>query len=145
MDPHCGWCFGYSKTITEFYDSVIKDSPIGFEVVTGGLFIPRISGSSEFADDKRPIAARIERHFGVEFSPNYFKNVLAVSWIDSAPSSKAICACNILAHSKSLYFSNSITEAAFINGRNISLPEVILEIAEEQGFDPNSFGETVGS
>lgn len=145
MDPHCGWCFGYRKTITAFYDRVIKDSSIDFEIVTGGLFIPGKPGSPKFANDKRPIAERVQRQFGVEFSPAYFENVLAAPSVDSTPGCKAICASNILAESRSLYLSNAIIEAAFIDGQNISLPEVILEIAEEQGFDPDSFGEKMES
>lgn len=145
MDPHCGWCFGYSRTFKQFHDRVIKDSPIGLAVATGGLFIPRIAGSTEFAEDKRPIAARIERQFDVSFSPNYFDNVLASTWIDSTPSSEAIHTCAILDHSRTLQFAGRIADAAFVEARNISLPEVVLEIAEEQGFDPTVFRQTMAS
>jgi hypothetical protein len=49
MDPHCGWCFGFGGTIRAFYERVLEHSSIAFKVVTGGLFIPRIAGSVEFA------------------------------------------------------------------------------------------------
>lgn len=145
MDPHCGWCFGFGGTIRAFYDRVIEPSAIAFKVVTGGLFIPRIAGSVEFADDKRSIAARVEHQFGVSFSPNYFHNVLAGTWIDSTPSSRAIHACEILDQSRTLQFAGRIVDAAFLEARNISIDEVVLEIAEEQGFDPKEFRETMAS
>ncbi len=145
MDPHCGWCFGYRETITEFYDSAVKNSSIGFEVVTGGLFIPARPGSLVFANEKRPIAERVQRQFGVEFSATYFENVLSAPCVDSTPGSKAICASNSLDNSKSLYLANAIIEAAFIDGRNISLPEVVLEIAKEQDFESESFSDTMDS
>lgn len=145
MDPHCGWCFGYGRTIAAFYERVIKHNSIAFKVLTGGLFIPRIAGSAEFADDKRSIAARVEHQFGVSFSPNYFDNVLAGSWIDSTPSSRAIHTCEILDQSSTLQFAGRIVDAAFLEARNISLPEVVLEIAEEQGFDSTVFRETMAS
>ena len=108
MDPHCGWCFGFGETIRTFHERVIKHSSITFKVLTGGLFIPRIAGSAEFADDKRSIAARVEHQFGVSFSPNYFDNVLAGSWIDSTPSSRAIHTCEILDQSRTLQFAGRI-------------------------------------
>lgn len=36
-------------------------------------------------------------------------------------------------------------DAAFLDARNIPLDEVVLEIAEEQGFDPTVFRETMAS
>lgn len=145
MDPHCGWCFGYESTIRAFYERVLKHSSITFKVLTGGLFIPRIAGSAEFANDKRSIAARVEQQFGVSFSPNYFDNVLAGSWIDSTPGSRAIHTCELLDTSRTLQFAGRIVDAAFLDARNISVPEVVLEIAVEEGFDPVVFAETMAS
>lgn len=145
MDPHCGWCFGHGKTIRTFHERVIEHSSLGFKILTGGLFIPRIAGSAEFADDKRSIAARVEHQFGVSFSPDYFDNVLASGWIDSTPSSRAIHACEILDQSRTLQFAGHLVDAAFLEACNISLPEVVLAIAKEQGFDPAAFAETMAS
>lgn len=145
MDPHCGWCFGYSTTISEIRKRIADNDSIDFDVIPGGLFIPGLRGSTEFADEKRPVASRIERMFDVEFSPDYFENVLAAPWLDSTPSNQAIHACNIIEPARALRLSSAIIDAAFIDGRDISQPQVVLEIAQEQGFDRDHFGETMAS
>ena len=44
-----------------------------------------------------------------------------------------------------MHFSTAILRAAFVEGRNISLPDVVPEIAQEQDFDPDRFGEKMTS
>lgn len=145
MDPHCGWCFGFSDTISKIRDLAIETDSIEFTVIPGGLFIPAIAGSAEFADDKRPIASRIEDLFGLTFSPDYFDNVLSVPSIDSTPSNRAVLACNLLDASRSLELSKALIDAAFVYGRNISSMDVVLEVTAEMGFDRTEFGETMAS
>ena len=112
MDPQCGWCFGYADTIRAFYDNIVVDSPIRLSVVPGGLFIPKKKISPEFIDGKRPIAKRISKMFGVEFSPSYFSDVLGGDFVlDSTPSCRGICAANLIDATKSLHFCVALSKA----------------------------------
>jgi len=146
MDPHCGWCHGYSDTIREFYDSTIEDSAIVLTVVPGGLFIPARKISPEFIDGKRPIAKRISDIFGVEFSPSYFDDVLGEDFLlDSTPPCRGVCAANLIDPSKSVVFSLALGRAAFLHGRNISKLDIVVAVAAEQGYEPEEFREVMDS
>lgn len=146
MDPHCGWCYGYTETITEFHESVIKDSTIDLSVVPGGLFVPRKEISPEFIESKRPIAKRIGDSFGVEFSPSYFTDVLGEDFsIDSTPPCKGVCAANLIDASKSVHFCVALSRAAFLHGRNISKLDIVVAVAAEQGFEAEEFREVMES
>ena len=145
MDPHCGWCFGYADTIMAFHDEVVADSEVGLSVIPGGLFIPKKQITQAFVDGKRPIAEKISKLFGVAFSPAYFTDVLGGPSIDSTSSCKGVCVANLIDASKSVHFSVALIKAAFAHGRDISKQEIVVEVAGEQGFDVQQFGDLMGS
>lgn len=69
----------------------------------------------------------------------------AAPWIDSTPSNQAIQACNVLKPPTTLDLAEAIIKGAFVDGRNISQTEVVVEIAQEQGFDQREFGKAMAS
>ena len=135
MDPQCGWCFGYSGTIQEIAAHYKDDERLKLELVTGGLFHPALATGPELAEEKRPIAARVSRAFGVTFSEDYFTNVLGSGRLDSLVPCQAINAAKIKAPGTEFEFAGRLISAAFTQGRNISDLSVCLDIAGETGFD----------
>ena len=145
MDPQCGWCFGYFKTISEFSGlHGNRGTQLALRVVPGGLFVPGRATSTAFANEKRPIAKRIESAFGVKFSDDYFRNVLGSGWLDSDPPCRAIIAAELL-DTNPLDFAGSLMNAAFQNGRNISDEAVLVELAAERGIERAKFADALRS
>lgn len=135
MDPHCGWCFGYSATATELAQRYEGDPRVSLEVVTGGLFYPAIQGSAELAEEKRPIAARIERHFGVTFSDLYFERVLAAPRLDSYPSCALINAAGVRNRADQFGVTAELTRAAFSHGVDISRLDLAAGVLSDRGYE----------
>ena len=135
MDPHCGWCFGYSATVTELVQRYEGDARVSLEVVTGGLFYPAIPGSAELAEEKRPIAARIERHFGVSFSDLYFERVLAAPRIDSYPPCALINAARVRNRADQFGVTAALIQSAFSDGVDISRFDMAAGVLSERGYE----------
>ena len=145
MDPHCGWCFGHHRVVSKLADlHGNTGSEPGLRVVPGGLFIPRRAWSAEQGETKRPVAARIEQAFGVHFSDEYFRNVLGGPWIDSGPPCRAVLTGEALG-ANPLELAGCLLRAAFEQGRNISDPLVVAELAADFGFDREAFQDAMQS
>jgi putative protein-disulfide isomerase len=135
MDPHCGWCYGYSGTMHSIAAHFQNEGRLELSLVTGGLFHPAKSISSDFAEDKRPIAARISQQFTVQFSEDYFRNVLGSGRLDSLVPCQVINAVKISSPEAVFAFAKQLIEAAFSDGRNISEQSVCLDVVHESGLD----------
>ncbi len=142
MDPHCGWCYGFGTVILELFEKY-KDNPsVSFDVRPGGLFSPKIEVPAGFADEKRPIAKRVEELSGVKFMEVYFSDILGEgSNLDSEPPARAILTIKELTPGILVPFTEKLLELEFIKGQNNSLDETILMAVEEFKIDKNSFAE----
>ncbi|MFA8436756.1 MAG: DsbA family protein [Marinifilaceae bacterium] len=142
MDPHCGWCFGFEKVILELFEKYKNNPSVSFDIKPGGLFHPAIQINEGFADDKRPIAKRVEDLSGVKFAESYFTNILGNgSFLDSEPPARAILCVKELNKELVVPFTEKLLEKEFIFAKNNSLEKTILETVEEFEIDRTSFEE----
>ncbi len=140
-----GGCFGFYNTISQFSGFHGKrDTEVALRVIPGGLFVPGRKTSAAMADEKRPIAQRVEQTFSVEFSEDYFRNVLGSGWLDSDPPCRAIIAAELL-DANPLDFSGFLINAAFRHGRNISGEAVLIDLATEYGLERTKFADALRS
>lgn len=140
MDPHCGWCFGFGKVVLELFENYKNNPSVSFEVRPGGLFSPLIHIPEGFAEDKRPIAHRIEKLSGVTFSESYFTKILGSgSFLDSEPPARAILCVKKMNEELLVPFAERLLEKEFIFGKNNSLDETIFETIEEFDIDEATF------
>jgi len=140
MDPHCGWCFGFGKVILELFETYKNNPSVSFDVLPGGLFYPAIQLQNGFADDKRPIAKRIEELAGVTFSEGYFTEVLGRGgFLDSEPPARAVLCVKKLYRKHLVPFTEKLLEKEFIFVKNNSLDEVIFETVKEFDIDKATF------
>lgn len=142
MDPHCGWCFGFGKVVLELFENYKNNPSVSFDVKPGGLFSPKIHIPEGFAEDKRPIAKRIEELSGVTFSESYFTKILGSgSFLDSEPPSRAILCVKKMNKELLVPFTEKILKIEFIFGQNNSLDETIFQIIKEFDIDEVLFKE----
>lgn len=140
MDPHCGWCFGFEKVISELFERYENNPSVHFDVKPGGLFYPAIRLQDGFADDKRPIAKRVEELSGVKFSESYFTKVLGSgSFLDSEPPARAILCMKEINKELLVPFTEKLLEKEFIDGKNNSMDEVIFDTIKEFEIDESTF------
>ncbi len=145
MDPHCGWCFGFSGTMDEIVAYCRQTARLNVSLVTGGLFHPALGTSSAFAESKRPIAERVAALFGVRFAEGYFRDVLASGHLDSLVPCQFINAVKILEPDAAFGFAHRLIRAAFTEGRDISQAWVCQQVAGERGLDPAAVAAGAGS
>jgi len=140
MDPHCGWCFGFGRVIETLYEHYRSNERVRFEVLPGGLFVPKIFTSKAFADDKRSIWERISLLSGAIVSESYFANVIGDGgYLDSEVPCRTINTAGHLRPDRVVPFMESLLTQEFAHGRNISDFATAEPVIEQFGFDLSEF------
>lgn len=141
IDPHCGWCFGFGQIILELFERYKNNKEVEFDVITGGLFVPKIQTSKSFADDKRPIAQRVSQLAGVNFSEAYFTDVIGKNgYLDSEIPCKIINTVKLL-NNNLIPFMEDLLRLEYIEGKNISNYNNAASIISKYDFDERLFKE----
>lgn len=140
MDPHCGWCFGFGKVLLQLFIHYQDNPSVYFDIIPGGLFYPKITIDEGFSENKRPIAKRIEELAGVQFSENYFSNVLKKgSFLDSEPPARAMHCIKKINRKLLVPFTEKLLEKEFLYGENNSLDSTIFKTVREFPIDEQAF------
>ena len=140
MDPHCGWCFGFGKVIEKLYEHYHADGRVRFEVLPGGLFVPKISTSKVFGEGKRAIWERISHLSGVAVGESYFANVIGEGgYLDSEVPCRVINTANHFGHDRLIPFMEALLTEEFTHGRNISDFAAAEPVIQQFGFDLGAF------
>lgn len=146
MDPHCGWCFGFGAVIAKLYERYRADDRVRFDVLPGGLFVPKIPTSKAFAEGKRPICERISQLADVTFSESYFADVIGEDgYLDSEVPCRVLNTANHLRPDRLILFMEALLAQEFIHGRNISDYATAEPVIETFGFDLGEFRTVFGS
>ena len=141
-DPMCSWCYGFRPT----WKSLKEQLPEGLPVVSllGGLADDSdVPMPEEMVDYLRRTWGRIESTCGVTFNHTY--------WEQTPPpprttfiSCRAVIAAERLA-GRGEAFGERIQDAYYTEAFNVWDFDVLCELAEEFGFNRNSFSEALAS
>ncbi len=93
-DAYCGWCYGFSTTITQLYQAYHTD--FHFEVLSGGMVLPETPRHiGIIAPYIKESYRNVEQLSGVEFGSDYLwhiNNPDQSDWFpDSTMPSVALC------------------------------------------------------
>ena len=141
-DAHCGWCYGFSKVITEFYNQ-FKDR-FHFEVLSGGM-IP--------ADSARHIKAiapyianeykRVEELSGAKFGADFLWHIQNPDESDWVPESLtpaiALCIFKEYLPEQQVAVAADIQKAMFEEGRDLSDGEAYRHLLEKYNIPAEEF------
>lgn len=133
-DAYCGWCHGFSESLKALH----KNHPeLPLEVLSGGLF----TGAK-----KLPIASyphipeannRIHQLTGAEFGETYQALLEDGTFLlDSEAAARGLAALRFFAPEKVYYLASAMQRAFYVEGKNLSDPEVYKEIAIANNLDP---------
>ncbi|HOZ83986.1 MAG TPA: DsbA family protein [Niabella sp.] len=141
-DAHCGWCYGFSKSVTQFQEQY--GSRFHFEVLSGGM-IPK-----EFA---RPIKAtarfileehtRVEELSGALFGPDFLWHIQNPDDSDWFPESLtpaiALCVFKDFVPQQQVQVAADIQKAQFAEGRDLSDGEAYRHLLAKYHIPEEAF------
>ncbi|WP_321960569.1 DsbA family protein [Paraburkholderia sp. J7] len=137
-DPFCGWCFGAGPLLTEAREiEGLHVEPHSVGMLAG----PRSKMMSpEWRDFVRPHEKRITAYSHVEFGAPYVNGTLEDPSValDSGVPTAAMLAAEKLS-GRGLEMLKRLQRAYYVEGLPISNREVILSLADELGYERQSF------
>ena len=141
-DPMCSWCYGFAPVISALEQQF--RGRLGLRIITGGL---RASNTQAMRpQDKdyiRDAWTRVNAASGQPFDFSFFDREHFV--YDSEPPCRAIVTMRALEPTRELAFMNRIQSAFYAHNRDITSPDVLADIAAEEGHDRAGFLETFQS
>jgi len=141
-DAHCGWCYGFSKAITEFFNQV-KDH-FRFEVLSGGMIPPEAA---------RPIKSiapyianeykRVEELSGAKFGTDYLwhiQNAEESDWVpESLTPAVVLCIFKEYVPNQQVAVAADIQKAMFEEGRDLSDGEAYRHLLKKYNIPTEEF------
>jgi putative protein-disulfide isomerase len=137
-DPMCSWCYGFSPVITALVERF--EGRLGLQVVVGGL---RAGNTAPMrAEDKdyiREAWTRVGAASGEAFDLSFFDREGFV--YDTEPACRAVVTARRLLPPMALPFMARISQAFYAENRDMTSPDEIAVVAEEAGFDQQTFSD----
>ena len=145
-DPLCGWCYGFSPVLREFYQNHRDDAE--FRVVSGGMITgERIGPIFEVAPYIRTAYKDVEAASGVEFGEAFLKNVLAegTTVMTSVPPAVALSVFREKFPERQVEYAAELQRAIYYDGVAPEDTAAFAERAERLGFDKSEFNYKVAT
>lgn len=135
FDPLCGWCYAAMPAL-----AAVKNLPgLQIDLLPAGLFTG--TGARTMDDAFAAYAwsndQRIQRLTGQRFTPAYRDQVLAdrVQLFDSGAATLALTAVALTAPARQLDALAAIQSARYVEGRDVTSPEMLGEVLATEGLD----------
>ena len=140
-DPMCSWCYGFAKTIEDLLAAPGDTAPLNLALVMGGLrpytTEPMAPGR---ADEIFGHWAHVHEASGQPFAPAPNTALHLPGFIyDTEPASRAVVAVRTLWPQHGWKFLHAVQKAFYAEGRNVTQPEVLADVAEAQGLPRAAF------
>ena len=142
-DPMCSWCWGFSKTWGEVCSAL--DGAVDIRYVVGGLAPdssePMPEPMQEMLQDTwRTIQERIP---GTSFNFDFWTNCRPRR--STYPACRAVLAAKAQAPDRERDMVKAIQKAYYLNAKNPSNDEVLIELAGEVDLNTNQFADDLNS
>jgi putative protein-disulfide isomerase len=137
-DPWSVWCWGFEPVRRALQ---LRHPGIEFQPLVGGMF-PRLPDPREVGFDIQRFFATVQRATGMPVRGD-------VTLRDRPTSTYPACihvhAARLLAPEKEGAYLRALREAVYLDGENVSRPEVAAKVAERVGIGAREFREALGS
>jgi len=140
FDPLCGWCYGFSKVMAEFYSK--NKGNYDFEIVSGGMVTgDRVEPIGKIAPYIKNALKDVENASGIKFGKKFIEETLEKGTIifNSVPPSIAITIVKKEKPEFAIPFAEAIQKAIYYDGIDPNNIEEYSIIATSFGFDKNEF------
>ena len=140
-DPMCSWCYGFAKTLDDLLAAPGDTAPLNLALMMGGLrpytTEPMAPGR---ADEIFGHWAHVHEASGQPFAPAPHTALHLPGFIyDTEPASRAVVAVRTLWPQHGWKFLHAVQKAFYAEGRNVTQPEVLADVAEAQGLPRAAF------
>lgn len=130
FDPLCGWCYGAAPALAVLRGAGVELLPTGLFAGEGARRMDAAFAAHAWANDQQ-----ITRHTGQVFTAAYRETSLAVgAAFDSGPANEALTAVHLTAPGREPEALQAIQRARFIEGRDITLPQVLAALLTGLGL-----------
>lgn len=143
MDPMCSWCWGFAP-VFDALAAQAQAAGVALHLVAGGLR----PGSAQALDAGtreyilghwRAVAERTGQAFR-------FENALPAGFVyDTEPASRALVTVRGLAPDRAWPLVQAIQQAFYVEGRDVTRPALLVELAERVGVPRDAFAEAFDS
>lgn len=140
-DPMCSWCYGFGKTLSELLAEPGAAAPLQLALVMGGLRPYTTEAlAPERADEILGHWHHVQQASGLPFAPAPHPALQAPGFVyDTEPASRATVAVRSLWPQHTWLYFKAIQSAFYAEGRDVTRPEVLADLAEARGLPRRQF------
>lgn len=133
MDAYCGWCYGFSDSISIFHEN---NPEVSIEVLSGGLFTNERSLAIKNYPHIPQANKKISQATGAIFGERYEELLREGNTIlNSEHPAIGLSALKSLDSTKGVEYAAEIQKSFYLDGKNLNDNEVYLSIADKFGLD----------
>ena len=140
-DPMCSWCYGFGKTISQLLADPRDAEPLQLALVMGGLrpFTTEPLAAVR-ADEIFGHWHHVQEASGLPFAQAPHTALHEPGFVyDTEPASRATVTVRSLWPQHTWRYFKAVQEAFYAQGRNVTRPEVLADVAEAQGLPRAEF------
>lgn len=139
FDPLCGWCYGFGKSLNDFYSQ--HKETFEFEAIAGGMVTnERVAPYHTMADYIMSVKPQLEQTTGQPISDVYVQEILHSEILtDSVPPSKALVVYKQLKKEGSVEFAHALQRMHFADGKDYNDLGNYVQLAEDFDLDGEDF------
>lgn len=135
-DPMCSWCWGFAPELTTLQDALSGRAEL--HIVMGGLRPgTRAPWDASMRDYIRHHWQDVKARTGQPFDYARFDDPDFI--YDTEPPCRALVAVRALAPQRALAMYESLQRAFYADGRDITDPEILADLAEIQDIERDAF------
>lgn len=144
-DPLCGWCYGFSPVIKQFYKKF--RTKLEFEVLSGGMVVgDRIGPIGKVAAYIKDAYKVVEERTGVTFGKPFLAALDEGSMIfNSIPPSRALTAFKVFRPNDAMLMAHELQKAVYYDGKAPGDAKLYVELAKKFELPVESFEEALWS
>lgn len=135
FDTYCGWCYGFDAVMLDWLEQSPED--IEIDMISGGLFVgDNTVKLSEFRNHMKTANEQIAGLYGVKFGKGFEKTLEEGELVmdSSYPAAGIAYTKNFLSGKNLLRFIIDLQKEFYIEGKDLSKPEVYIELANKHGI-----------
>ena len=142
MDPMCSWCWGFAP-VAEALVRQAREGGVALHLVMGGL---RANDAPLEASTRRYILDHWQSVAQATGQPFAFEGALPEGFVyDTTPACRAVVAARQLDPLAAWQLVGLIQQAFYAQGRDVTQPALLVELADQAGLPRQTFAEAFDS
>lgn len=142
MDPMCSWCWGFAPVVQALIEQA-QARGVGADLVVGGLRQERTAMDQAARDRTTSYWHAVHEASGQPF--NFEAGLPDGLVYDTEPACRALVAARSLDPQVAWRLAELIQRAFYVEGRNVTLPQELVELAETAGIPRIEFADRFDS